>query len=41
MNTIDSIETAVIEADKTVPIIRITRDFMATAEQLGTVKPTV
>ncbi|WP_131769173.1 SRPBCC family protein [Candidatus Protofrankia californiensis] len=34
MNTIDTIETAVIEADKTVPIIRITRDFTATAEQL-------
>ncbi|SBW17062.1 SRPBCC family protein [Protofrankia symbiont of Coriaria ruscifolia] len=34
MNTIDTIETAVIEADKTVPIIRITRDFTATAGQL-------
>jgi uncharacterized protein YndB with AHSA1/START domain len=31
MNTI---ETAMIEADQTVPVIRVTRDFTATVEQL-------
>lgn len=33
-STTDHITTATIEADPEVPVVRITRDFTATAEQL-------